>query len=131
MGPRPLCGRSHATVLHYPPVEQFQMNDLAEIDVSGIPGAGGLEILVNRLAREVAALRLQVGQLKQLVRMPDSFSRDEAEKLLNAKPQPVRRIETSQQEPPRRRRTKKRPAAQEQEQQQPQRRPIRITGSLD
>lgn len=139
IGPRPFCGRSHSPVLQYLPVTQIKMGDLAEIDVTGIPGAGGAEMLINRLVREVAALRIEVGQLKALIRMPDSFSRDEAEKLLNkaaqpqpgqAPSQPIRRIETPQQEAPRRRRTKKKPSAQPQAQ-RPSNSSYRITGSLE
>lgn len=86
-------------------------------------------MLIGRLLREVNALRLEVGQLKALIKIPDSFARDEAEKLLNRpsapaqQDQPVRRIE-----PVRHRRTKKKPSSDQQPRQQ---RPVRITGSVE
>ena len=121
-------------------VAQFKMADLADVDLSGIPGAAGAEMLIGRLLREVNALRLEVGQLKALIKIPESFTRDEAERLLakedksergltrsprqvEAGAPPVRRIE-----PVRHRRTKKKPSSGQQQRQQ---RPIRITGSLD
>jgi len=108
------------------------MNDLADVDMSTIPGAIGPEMLIGRLLKEVNALRLEVGQLKALIKIPDAFTRDEAEKLLSrpSRPaeqeqQPVRRIE-----PVRHRRTKKKPSAGQQEQPR-QQRPVRITGSVE
>lgn len=109
------------------------MGDLADVDMSAIPGAMGIEMVVGRLLKEVNALRLEVGQLKALIKIPDAFSRDEAERLLGRESgtpashdQPVRRIE----HPVRHRRTKKKPSA-NQEQQPRQQRPVRITGSVE
>lgn len=105
------------------------MSDLIDVDYSGIPGQGDPMTAIGNLARLVTALRKEVDQLKALITRPEAFEPADVDKLLGPvttkqPQQPVRVID-----PPRPRRTNKKSGPPQGQQQQ--RRPIRITGSLD
>lgn len=68
------------------------MDELIPVDLSGIPGATTLPMIVAALQKEVTALRHEVGKLKSMIKTPECFTAQEAAQLLEREiPDPEQR----------------------------------------